>query len=106
MEVHLKMHAVAADVVKKGTQLVECDPACHDALAVVEYLAIQVIPLGIASLRLADTWCPLDGVKFFYLENSREMVQSAYPVEMIERVRYLTALLAEIRLYETAVVRL
>ena len=80
MEVHLYVDAVATDVVEQGTQLVECDPTGHDALAGSQNPLIQVVPLGTAALRLAYAGRPLDGVQLLNLQQGVKVVHGTYAV--------------------------
>ena len=106
MEVHFEVDAVTADVIQQGTQLVDGHPACHDALAASQYLLIQVIPLGTATLRFTHTGCPLDGIQFVDFQQGIQVVHGTYAVQVVERIVYLLALFTNERLYETAVVLL
>ena len=98
------MHAVATDIVKQWTQLVECHPASHDALAASEDFLVEVIPLGTSSLRLSHTGGPLYGIQLLYLKECIKMVHGPNAVKVIERVVYLLALLTDERLHEAPVV--
>ena len=104
VEVHLQMHAIASDIVEQGFQFVQCHPACHDALACLENLAIQVVPLGRATLRFSHTGCPLHGIEFLYLEQGRQVVHCAHAIQMIQGIVNLLALLTDEGLHKAAVI--
>ena len=104
VEVHLEMHTVAADMVEQRSQLIERHPASHHALSRIENLAVELIPFRRATLRLAHSRRPLHGVELADLQQGRQMTDSPYPIEMIERVVNPLALLADIRLHKPAVV--
>ena len=44
VEIHLQMHTITTDVVEQRTQLVECNPASHDAFSSCKNLLVEVIP--------------------------------------------------------------
>ena len=104
VEVHLQMHAVAANVVEQWAQLIECHPAGHDALAAGEYLLVQVVPLGTAALRFAHAGCPLDGVQLLDLQQGIEMMHGPYTIQVIQRIVYLLTLLTDEGLHKAAIV--
>ena len=104
VEVHLYVYAVATDMVEQGAQLVEGHPAGHDALAVVKDLPVEVVPFGTAALRLAHAGCPLYGVQLVNLQQGIQVVHGPHPVEVVEGIVNLLALLADERLHKAAVV--
>ena len=68
VEIHFEMHAIATDIVEQRTKFIDRNPTSHDGFAARKNLLVEVVPLRIAALRLPDTGCPLDGLKFLNLK--------------------------------------
>ena len=104
VEIHFEMHTIATDIVEQRTKFIDRNPTSHNGLATRKNLLVEVIPLRIATLRLADARCPLDGLKFLNLKECRQMTHRANAIEMIERVGNPLCLLANERMHETPVI--
>ena len=104
VEIHFEMHAIAADIVEQRTKFIDRNPTSHNGLAARKNLLVEVVPLGVTTLRLADTGCPLDGLKFLNLKECRKMTHRANAIEMIERIGNPLCLLANERLHETPII--